>query len=515
MNVSVRQPAVRRDRFSSGQRIAARGRELPRLAVRAGAGRVHGLDPGSVLHLQRLAGNRATARLLQRCGDVPPERCGCHDGTAAGAGSTPARGRAATVQRLTEEEKGEDLRSSKYRDDPRLQAAFDNAPSLRRGERGTPVRLVQEGLVADGFALPRSTTPSGQLDGVFGGETQDAVRQFQTKYTADGLTDRNGLADGRVGRKTLGKLDDLAPAGDDDLPPCPILAGGDEAGGDEAGGDRSLVADQPSRTPGLLPIPGVTCDGKKGKQPPKPEDLCGATCGSHPWVQIKPGTFMSLCADNVTTASPVIRTVGCTPGRPGNVGLFGGTPGWQISGRYTFCGNPGRGIEVGFVQAVERAVNGGAYFDTKAKTMDKGQWECVSNARDCEAGAAQPWFGAANTPAGPQAFGGTFPILSDTPNRRMTSRLDRRRQLQQMALTGLFHVWLVARVPGKPLVFVHHWTLDMSIGAMLPFDADPCNITAWKLLGGVTVTQRGSGQGSATPVLAGTCANQLSKPCGP
>lgn len=130
--------------------------------------------------------------------------------------------------------------------------AFDNSPPLGIGERGDAVRLVQEGLVADGLPLPRSTGPDGRLDGVFGGETDGAVRRFQTSHAADGLTGANGFADGRVGRKTMGKLDELAGSGPPgtDLPECPVLESGALA---LAGGPSPGVLGAPL-------IPGLTCN---------------------------------------------------------------------------------------------------------------------------------------------------------------------------------------------------------------------------------------------------------------
>jgi peptidoglycan hydrolase-like protein with peptidoglycan-binding domain len=82
------------------------------------------------------------------------------------------------------------------------------------------VRLVQDGLVAAGFPLPGSTKPSGELDGIFGSETQNAVKAFQVKFAAEGLVDPGGQPDGRVGRHTMGKLDELA-GGSAPVPPQP------------------------------------------------------------------------------------------------------------------------------------------------------------------------------------------------------------------------------------------------------------------------------------------------------
>lgn len=102
---------------------------------------------------------------------------------------------------LTEEEKKEDLKSPKYAPDDRLQRAFDNDPLLTIGESGEPVKLIQEGLRDDGFDMPKSTKPSGEMDGGFGEETFYTVKKFQAKH---GLR-----VDGIVGRETMGKLDEL------------------------------------------------------------------------------------------------------------------------------------------------------------------------------------------------------------------------------------------------------------------------------------------------------------------
>lgn len=66
----------------------------------------------------------------------------------------------------------------------------DNMPTLRRGSRGEQVKLLQEAL---------NETPAGagmdlKADGIFGAETEKAVRQFQADH---GLT-----VDGVVGKKT-------------------------------------------------------------------------------------------------------------------------------------------------------------------------------------------------------------------------------------------------------------------------------------------------------------------------
>jgi peptidoglycan hydrolase-like protein with peptidoglycan-binding domain len=117
------------------------------------------------------------------------------------------------VQRLTSDEKQENLKSPTFAGMPRLEAAFDNSPAMRRGEVGLSVSLIQDALVKAGFPLPGSTNASGELDEIFGAETERAVRAFQNKFA---LRSRDGV----VGRETLGMLDELAGA-IAPLPPLP------------------------------------------------------------------------------------------------------------------------------------------------------------------------------------------------------------------------------------------------------------------------------------------------------
>lgn len=136
---------------------------------------------------------------------------------------------AGVLQRLTAQERERDLVSPRLAGNPRLQAAFDNAPVMRVGEQGEAVRLVQESLVADGHPMPRSTGPTGRLDGIFGSETQRVVRDFQQAHPADGPATASGSADGIVGRHTLGAMDELGGApgpNPPDLPPCPAVLDG-------------------------------------------------------------------------------------------------------------------------------------------------------------------------------------------------------------------------------------------------------------------------------------------------
>jgi hypothetical protein len=156
--------------------------------------------------MQQTHGNRYVQRLHGQLAGLPPP--------------LPAAPVALPVQRLTAEEKQENLVSPKYAGNTRLEQAFDNAPPLTVGApRSSAVRLVQEGLVDDGFVMPKSTKPTGELDGSFGQETVETVKQFQGKHAAE-----CGTADGSVGHKTMGALDRLALGKNPPAAPPPGLA---------------------------------------------------------------------------------------------------------------------------------------------------------------------------------------------------------------------------------------------------------------------------------------------------
>ncbi len=128
-----------------------------------------------MLGLQQSAGNHAVAGLLAR-------------------------------KPLTPVERAQNLSAPRYAGQADLEAAYDNAPAISLGANGTGVAAIQQGMIDAGHAMPVSTK-SGKPDGVFGKETDATVRSFQGK---------NGLTpDGDVGRKTMGRLDELAGGGKD------------------------------------------------------------------------------------------------------------------------------------------------------------------------------------------------------------------------------------------------------------------------------------------------------------
>ena len=107
---------------------------------------------------------------------------------------------------------GHDLRSPRFAGDPVLEACFDNEALLQVGRRGPAVEKIQQALIDAGFPLPQFG-----VDGIFGPETQGAVRRYQSGH---------GLApDGIVGPLTMGSLDALfaapAPPGPVPVPPGP------------------------------------------------------------------------------------------------------------------------------------------------------------------------------------------------------------------------------------------------------------------------------------------------------
>lgn len=95
------------------------------------------------------------------------------------------------------------LKSTRFASNQRLQQAAKNSPPIRRGSSGQHVAVVQQAFIDLGLGMAVSTKKSGKTDGVFGGETESRVWQFQA---------RTGLSrDGVIGRETLEKLDELLP----------------------------------------------------------------------------------------------------------------------------------------------------------------------------------------------------------------------------------------------------------------------------------------------------------------
>jgi len=92
------------------------------------------------------------------------------------------------------------LKSRRLSKDAQLQKASENSPALARGVTGSGVGLMQDILSILGFDLLKSLK-HGSPDGIFGPETESAVKAFQKRY--------NLKADGVAGKLTLDTLDEI------------------------------------------------------------------------------------------------------------------------------------------------------------------------------------------------------------------------------------------------------------------------------------------------------------------
>jgi hypothetical protein len=118
-------------------------------------------------------------------------------------------GNAALARQLAERRA---LQSAEYQPHVKLERVLNDEDRVRSGERGEHVAAIQQGLMRDGIDLPQFGA-----DGVYGGETASAVRQFKTKHNL-GFTQF-----GDVGPGTMGKLDELGtrPQPPEPTPPGP------------------------------------------------------------------------------------------------------------------------------------------------------------------------------------------------------------------------------------------------------------------------------------------------------
>jgi len=106
--------------------------------------------------------------------------------------------------------------SPRFAFNERLRLASENKTVICYGETGEAVRLLQQSLIELGYWMDKSLQKFNTPDGIFGSETLDRVRAFQTGH---GL-----YPDGKVGHKTLEKLSELLPNMGPILPPLPKKA---------------------------------------------------------------------------------------------------------------------------------------------------------------------------------------------------------------------------------------------------------------------------------------------------
>lgn len=80
-----------------------------------------------------------------------------------------------------------------------LEHVARGGPILKVASRGSAVALIQGALIDLGYKMPKTTRSKGHPDGVFGTETDVALKSFQS---SQGLT-----SDGRLGKFTMVALD--------------------------------------------------------------------------------------------------------------------------------------------------------------------------------------------------------------------------------------------------------------------------------------------------------------------
>lgn len=100
-----------------------------------------------------------------------------------------------------------DLLAERFQGRERLEAAYDNESTIRKGSKGADVVILQLALIEAGHPLPNFGA-----DGDFGSETRRAVMAFQR---ANGL-----VVDGIVGPRTMEVLDGLFTVGPVIQPVC-------------------------------------------------------------------------------------------------------------------------------------------------------------------------------------------------------------------------------------------------------------------------------------------------------
>lgn len=105
----------------------------------------------------------------------------------------------------------ENLRATRFSGNRILERAFDNRTTVsqQRNRRGIHVRLLQQSLLAQGYALPVHG-----VDNIFGPETEAAVRAFQIDAGAV-------LLDGIVGPETMRLFDMHDPGATTGVPAVP------------------------------------------------------------------------------------------------------------------------------------------------------------------------------------------------------------------------------------------------------------------------------------------------------
>jgi hypothetical protein len=118
--------------------------------------------------------------------------------TDPGTSSHPQLSLNVIMQSRGQASEHKNLRSKRFKGFRELEMAYNDKFLIFNGQAGRFVRVIQEALMDFGFDLPKYKN-----DGIFGDETEKAVREFQWASSAV-------LIDGLIGPETMGLLDDWA-----------------------------------------------------------------------------------------------------------------------------------------------------------------------------------------------------------------------------------------------------------------------------------------------------------------
>jgi Putative peptidoglycan binding domain len=97
----------------------------------------------------------------------------------------------------------------------RFSDAYKNTPTIKKGEKGEHVRRLQQALIDLRMTLKGATAKYGTPHGKFDTELHEAVFRFQSRELP------SEVPDGKVGTKTLARLNALLPGPGAELPPLP------------------------------------------------------------------------------------------------------------------------------------------------------------------------------------------------------------------------------------------------------------------------------------------------------
>ena len=163
------------------------------------------------------------------------------------------------------------LKSTLLSGNQRLEQASNGPPSIRKrppDDDADAVRRIQKALVKLGFNLPKSfkSGPNAEPDGLYGPETEKAVRDFQKKAFPGKMSEW----DGRCGPKTLAAMDarlaTTAPPKGVFLPPRTEMSVSrcQRANPNKAAKPGAKPAAGPPATPPGIPVPYPNISLKRG-----------------------------------------------------------------------------------------------------------------------------------------------------------------------------------------------------------------------------------------------------------